>query len=243
MNVIRILGVPFSKLGFQETVDYFTAEIKAGNRTRVMTVNPEMVMMAQGNSSMRKLIEQAHVTPDGIGIVKAARWTNQPIPERVTGVELLVSLMEKANENNWGVYLLGAAPDVSQKAAEILAERYPHARIVGRQDGFFNSEQEKQIVADIREKKPELLFVAMGAPKQDEWIAKHWEALPVNLAMGVGGSLDIISGKVKRAPKFWQAIHLEWFYRLLATPSRWRRQVAIPKFIVAVLWGRLNKRT
>ncbi|WP_094699859.1 WecB/TagA/CpsF family glycosyltransferase [Brevibacillus laterosporus] len=243
MKVARILGVPFSTKGLQDTVQHLTDLVKLGERTHVVTANPEIVMLSQGNKNMARLMEQAYIVPDGIGIIYAARWLNAPIRERVTGVELLEHLMIQANENHWGVYLLGASPEVNEKAAEVLQERFPQAKIVGRQDGYFKPEEEARIVADIQEKKPNLLFVAMGAPKQDEWIAKHWNALPVSLAMGVGGCLDVISGKVKRAPKMWQQLHLEWFYRLVKDPSRWRRQLAIPHFVATVLWSRLKKRS
>jgi N-acetylglucosaminyldiphosphoundecaprenol N-acetyl-beta-D-mannosaminyltransferase len=175
--------------------------------------------------------------------VYAAKWTGQPITERVTGIELLEALMKQADQHHWNVYLLGAAPDVNRLAAEKLAERYPGARVVGYRDGFFHKDEEEQIVQEIVERKPHLLFVAMGAPKQDQWIASHWLQLQVPLVMGVGGSFDVIAGKVKRAPVLWQKLHLEWMYRLLSQPSRWKRQLAIPRFVWTVLSEKWGNRT
>jgi N-acetylglucosaminyldiphosphoundecaprenol N-acetyl-beta-D-mannosaminyltransferase len=233
-KVATILGVPFSTRGFQETVSHLVDRIGAGQSTHVITANPEIVMIARANKAFRKIVDQAYIVPDGIGIVYAAKWTKQPITERITGIELLEALMSKANDHGWKVYLLGASPEANRLASERLAERYPQARIVGRRDGYFRPEDEQEIVEEIARLRPDLLFVAMGAPRQEEWIAAHREKLQVPLMMGVGGSFDVIAGLVKRAPVFWQRLHLEWFYRLLKQPSRWKRQLAIPLFVLAV---------
>lgn len=229
------MGVPFSTRGFDESVAYMVERIEGGKQTHVVTANPEIVMLAREHHAFRSIVEQAYVVPDGIGIVYAAKWTNQPISERVTGVELLEALMAEADRHQWNVYLLGATPEVIGLAAEKLDSRYPGAQIVGHRDGFFRQDEEEQIVREIAEKKPHLLFVALGAPRQDEWMAKYRDQLHVSLMMGVGGSFDVISGKVKRAPVFWQKLHLEWFYRLVSQPSRWKRQLAIPRFVLTVL--------
>lgn len=234
-QVASILGVPFSTRGFRESVDYMVERVEGGKQTHVVTANPEIVMLAREHRGFRAIVEQAYVVPDGIGIVYAAKWTNQPIYERVTGVELLEALMAEADRRRWSVYLLGAHPEVISLAAQKLAERYPSARVVGYRDGYFRQDEEEQIVQDIAEKKPHLLFVALGAPRQDEWMVKYRDQLNASLMMGVGGSFDVISGKVKRAPAIWQKLHLEWFYRLASQPSRWKRQLAIPRFVLTVL--------
>lgn len=241
--VAHILGVPFATRNFDETVAHLAERIENGEQTHVITANPEVVMLAKGNPSFHSLLEQAYVVPDGIGIVYAAKWTNQPITERVTGVELLEALMAEADRHGWKVYLLGAAPEVVRLAAEKLASRYPGARIVGYRDGYFRQDEEEQIVQEIAEKNTQLLFVAMGAPRQDEWIARYRDQLRATLMMGVGGSFDVISGKVKRAPLVWQKLNLEWLYRLLATPSRWKRQLAIPRFVWTVLSEKWKSRS
>jgi N-acetylglucosaminyldiphosphoundecaprenol N-acetyl-beta-D-mannosaminyltransferase len=243
MQVAKILGVPFSTRSFDETVAYLVSRIESGERTHVVTANPEIVMVAREQPSFQSILEQAYVVPDGIGIVYAAKWTNQPIAERVTGIELMEALMEQADRHQWKVYLLGASPDVNRLAAEKLAARYPGARIVGYRDGYFQTNEEEDVARDIAEKQPHLLFVAMGAPKQDQWIAAWWDQLGVPLAMGVGGSFDVIAGKVKRAPALWQKLHLEWLYRLLSQPSRWKRQLAIPRFVWTVMWEKWGNRS
>ncbi|WP_139491116.1 WecB/TagA/CpsF family glycosyltransferase [Brevibacillus dissolubilis] len=234
MKVARILGVPFQTKGRQDTITELTSRVQQEERTHVVTANPEIVMAANENPDLASIFDQAYIVPDGIGIVYAAKWTNLPIYERVTGIELLEGLMEQANQHGWRVYLFGAGPEINQLAAENLAKRYPKAQIVGRRDGYFGPADEIGIAQEIAAARPHLLFVALGAPKQDMWIAKYWDQLQVPLAMGVGGSFDVISGKVKRAPVIWQKLHLEWLYRLLKQPSRWKRQLSIPRFIVSV---------
>lgn len=243
MKVAKILGVPFSTRGFTETVADLVSRLEKGLRTHVVTANPEIVMLARQNSDFRAILDQAYVVPDGIGIVYAAKWLKLPIYERVTGVELLEALMQEANQRGWKVYLLGASPEVNRLAADKLALRYPKAAIVGHRDGFFRPEEEREIAREIAQLKPDLLFVATGVPKAEFWISGYWNELQVPFAMGVGGSFDVIAGKVKRAPKLWQRLHLEWLYRLLSQPSRWKRQLAIPRFIFTVLREKRENRT
>ena len=235
MKVARILGVPFQTKGFNETVADLTARIQSGERTHVVTANPEIVMIANEDQQFRQMVEQAYVVPDGIGIVYAAKILDYPITERVTGVELIEGLMNQANKHAWKVFLLGASPEVNKGASAELARRYPNAQIVGARDGYFAVQEEAQIASEVAASQADILFVALGAPKQDVWISKYWEQLQVSLAMGVGGSFDVLAGTVKRAPSIWQKLHLEWLYRLMQQPSRWKRQLAIPRFIVAVL--------
>lgn len=242
MKEAKILGVPFSTRGFDETVAELVSRILEGRRTHVVTANPETVMIAKENSSFRSILKQAYVVPDGIGIVYAAKWLGLPVYERVTGVELLEALMKQANHYGWKVYLLGASPDVNQRAADRLARDYPNASIVGCHDGYFTADEEQHIAEEIASLKPDLLFVAMGVPKQELWIAKHWPLLDTALVMGVGGVFDVLAGKVKRAPIIWQKLHLEWLYRLLKQPGRWRRQLSIPRFVATVLLSKWRKR-
>lgn len=243
MQVANILGVPFTTCGFADTVTLLTERIVSGERTHVVTANPEVVMIARGNPQLRAILEQAYVVPDGIGIVYAAKWLHYPLRERVTGIELMSALMDRANAFGWRVYLLGAASQVVAKAAEELGRQFPQAQIVGWRDGYFRKEEEEKIVEEITAKRPDLLFVALGAPRQDEWIHTYWDRLQVPFAMGVGGSFDVWAGAVKRAPQIWQKMHLEWLYRLLKQPSRWRRQLAIPQFVAAVLWEKWTQRS
>ena len=235
---VEILGVPFLHETFDGTVDLLTRRVLKGEKIQVVTANPEIVMMCRDNPYFMTMLQNADIiTPDGIGIVMASRWMGQPLPERVAGFELLNGLMSRANENGWKYVLLGASPASCKGAADKLKELYPDAQCVGHFDGYFSPESEIQIIESIQEARPHFLFVGLGAPRQEEWIAKYLQDLPVNLAMGVGGSFDVLSGTVKRAPKVWQKFNIEWLYRLLAQPKRWRRQLMLPKFALIVLWN------
>jgi len=237
---VTILGVPFLHATHKETVDILTRRIQDNKQTQVVTANPEIVMLGRQNDSYMNLLRQVGVvTPDGIGVVLASRWIGEPLPERVAGYELLHSLMAQADTYGWKYVLVGASPESCAGAAEKLKEQYPRACYGGHFDGYFTEEEEKSILEHIRRERPQLLFVALGAPRQEEWIARHLPELPVNLAMGVGGSLDVLSGKVKRAPLFWQKLNLEWLYRLLSQPKRWRRQLLLPKFALSVIWNQV----
>jgi N-acetylglucosaminyldiphosphoundecaprenol N-acetyl-beta-D-mannosaminyltransferase len=235
---VEILGVPFLNETFAGTVELLTRKIEKGEKFQVVTANPEIVMMSKDHPYLLKILQNAEiVTPDGIGIVMASRWMGQPLPERVTGYELLHGLMSRANEKGWKYVLVGASPSSCQGAAEKLQRLYPNAQCAGFFDGYFSPETEIEIIESIRQAKPHLLFVGLGAPKQEEWIAKHLPDLPVHLVMGVGGSFDVLSGLVKRAPKIWQKLNIEWLYRLLSQPKRWRRQLMLPRFALIVLWN------
>lgn len=233
---VEILGVPFLHETFAGTVELLARKILNCEKVQVVTANPEIVMMGRANPSFMNLLQHVDIiTPDGIGIVLASRWVGEPLPERVTGYELLHGLMEQANAHGWKYVLLGASPSSCQGAAEKLKEIYPGAQCAGQFDGYFSPEKEIEIIESICRARPHLLFVGLGAPRQEEWIARNLPELPVHLAMGVGGCFDVLAGNVKRAPKIWQKLNIEWLYRLLSQPGRWRRQLMLPKFAFIVL--------
>ncbi|WCK54302.1 WecB/TagA/CpsF family glycosyltransferase [Aneurinibacillus sp. Ricciae_BoGa-3] len=237
---VEILQVPFLQAGFNETVELLTRSVTSNAKIQVVTANPEIVMMGRQDPEYMKLLQQAGIiTPDGIGIVLASRWIGQPVSERVSGYDLLHGLMKQANRYGWKYMLVGASPSSSDGAALKLKELYPNAVYAGHYSGYFTEEEEPDIVKHIQQEKPQLLFVALGAPRQEKWIARHLPDLPVNIVMGVGGSFDVLSGTVKRAPELFQKLNLEWFYRLVSQPKRWKRQLLLPKFAISVLWNQV----
>ena len=171
------------------------------------------------------------ITPDGIGVVKASGMLGTPLKERVAGFDLMCNLLAKLSEDSKpvSVFLLGAKPHVVQ-AADHLTKTYSAVSIAGIQDGYFKQEDEENIISRIQEAKPDLLLVALGFPRQENFIQNNKHRLETKMAVGVGGSLDVWAGEVKRAPKWIQAIHLEWFYRLCSNPTRWRRQLVLAEF-------------
>jgi N-acetylglucosaminyldiphosphoundecaprenol N-acetyl-beta-D-mannosaminyltransferase len=234
----KIMGIPVPKLTMQETVQIVNDRITSRSQetSHIVTLNPEITMSCQQDPQLRKIIDEASLlTADGIGIVIVSRLKGNPLPERVTGYDLLIQLLETGNEKKWTFYLLGADEATSKKAAETIMIRYPNVSIVGRHHGFFDDTEDERIVADIGASRPDILAVALGAPRAEQWIYTYKHKLNAKVAMGVGGSLDVIAGKVKRAPVIWQRMNMEWLYRLLNQPSRWRRQLILPRFAIRAL--------
>lgn len=239
-GTVNILGVPFSKLTLNETVQQLADHIQQDQPKlyHLITANPEITIVHQTDKLLQTIVEEADlITPDGIGIVMAAKRKGNPVPERVTGYDLLLRLLERGNEQSWSFYFLGTDEETSLKAVEEIRIRYPNVVVAGRHNGFFSKDQESRILQDIQQLRPDVLIIAMGAPYTDKWIYQNKADLNgVKVVFGVGGSLDVIAGKVTATPAIWKRLHLEWLHRLLTVPvakgqkSRWRRQSALPKF-------------
>lgn len=233
---IRILGVRVDALTYAGLLEQITAFIAEGGPHQIATVNPEFVMETRRNPSFRQALEQADLClADGVGLLWAARRMGRPLPERVTGSDGVPLIAARAAERGWRLYLLGAAPGVAARAGEILQARHPALQIAGVYAGSPADGEAAEIIARIRQARPDILFVAYGAPKQDLWIARHGIHTGVSVMMGVGGSLDFIAGAQRRAPAWVRRINLEWLFRLAIQPWRWRRQLALPRFVWAVL--------
>ena len=193
-------------------------------------------MLAQKDKEFKQILDHSALNlPDGIGVVWAAKRLGHPVRERVAGSDLVGLIADRAQTTGWRIFLLGAAEGVAKQAAIKLQERYPQTHIVGAVAGSPRVEDEADIAARIRSSEANILLVAYGAPKQDKWIARNLERTGVAVAMGIGGSLDFIVGTQQRAPRWMQRVGLEWLYRLVREPWRWRRQLALPKFVWAVL--------
>ena len=214
----------------------------AGRLAQVTTVNPEFVMTARRDPAFRAVLNRAALaTPDGAGIIAAAALLGRPLRGRTTGVALSAHLMALAAREGYRVFLLGAAPGVAAEAAQIWSARYPGLIVAGTHAGSPALAEAAGITRAVTAARADLLFVAFGAPRQDLWIAAHAAELStVRLAMGVGGVFDYVTGRVPLAPPLWRRLGLEWLYRLIRQPWRWRRQLALPHFVLLVLWQRLT---
>jgi len=231
---VKILDISFITNTFEEMVNLFIKRIHNREKTFVVTANPEIVMHAKKHGEYRAALNDAnYIVPDGYGIILASRILNTPIPERVTGYDLTIRLLELANQNKWKVYLLGGKEEVNSAAASNIEKQYPHLQLVGRHHGFFVLEEE-MIPADIQKLQPDIVLVALGVPRQELWTSRHLNSFSHGIFMGVGGSIDVLAGTVKRAPKIWQTLRVEWLYRLVKQPSRWRRMLALPEFVLEV---------
>ena len=232
---LEILGVGIDKVNSQQALEKIGEFIASGQPHQIVTANAEIIYQASKNEKMRNVINNAQmVTADGSGVVWASRQLGEPLEQRVTGIDLVNSICEQSAKDKWKIYILGSAPGVAATAAVNIRNKFPGCNIVGTHHGYFNAKEEKQILAELEKLKPDVLFVALGAPKQEYWIADHLAELGIPVGMGIGGSMDVLSGNVKRAPKWMQKMSLEWLYRLLIQPTRFKRVLALPKFMLAV---------
>lgn len=233
---VTILGIRVDALTYDDLRQRIAGFIAAGGPHQICTANPEFVMEARRNPAFRQVLADADlVLADGVGLLWAARRTGQHLLQRVTGSDGVPLIAAWAAEGGWRLYLLGAAPGVAERAAEILCARHPGLQIVGTFAGSPADRDAAEIIARIQEARPDVLLVAYGAPKQDLWIARYRDALGVPVMMGIGGTLDFIAGVQKRAPRWVQRLNLEWLFRLITQPWRWRRQLDLPRFVWAVL--------
>ena len=241
MNKINVLGVNFDNVNMAEAVDKCKTFLKGDRGNLVVTPNPEIVMRAKDNTEFKDIINEASlVIPDGIGIIKAGQILGTPLKERVAGYDLICNLFEEYKDGTVTFYFWGSKPGVAEKAKEKIKEKYPSLNVVGSHTGYFTSEEEEQIVEEIKELKPDILLVGLGAPKQEMIINKYLYSGMFKIGIGCGGSIDVIAGEVKRAPKIFIKMHLEWFYRLLKQPSRWKRMLVLPKFVKEVKKSKKN---
>jgi N-acetylglucosaminyldiphosphoundecaprenol N-acetyl-beta-D-mannosaminyltransferase len=237
IEMASILGCKVHLLNMAEAVEIIEQMVKDGSSCdQVVTLNAEIIYQTTKEIELQRIINQASlVTADGIGTVWAARILGYTQEERVSGIDLLHKLCATGAPRGWKIYLLGAAPGVAEKAGQKLEESYPGIQVCGSRHGYFSQQEEPEIIADINAKSPDILFAALGAPKQEYWIDQNRDVLEVPVCMGVGGSFDVIAGIKKRAPEVFITLNLEWFYRLLVEPARWKRQLALPAFVLAVL--------
>ena len=233
------MGVRFDALTPEEALER-AAELAAGDScSYAVTPNPEIVWLARKQPALKEALNGADlVVPDGIGIVYAARILGMPLPARVPGIELAAGLLKQMAVSGESVYLLGAKPGVAERATRRLQEQYPGLAVVGTGDGYFR--EDEPVIEKINACKPRLLLVCLGFPRQELWMAKYRDQIKAGLMMGLGGSLDVFAGDVKRAPESWRRLNLEWLYRLACQPSRLGRMLKIPVFLLSVVWERLK---
>ena len=233
------MGVRFDALTPEEALER-AAELAAGDScSYAVTPNPEIVWLARKQPALKEALNGADlVVPDGIDIVYAARILGMPLPARVPGIELAAGLLKQMAVSGESVYLLGAKPGVAERATRRLQEQYPGLAVVGTGDGYFR--EDEPVIEKINACKPRLLLVCLGFPRQELWMAKYRDQIKAGLMMGLGGSLDVFAGDVKRAPESWRRLNLEWLYRLACQPSRLGRMLKLPVFLLSVVWERLR---
>ncbi len=240
---IQLLGVRIDRINTTEALERIESFITEGTPHLVVTPDTLAIVRAQTDEEYRRIIATADlVTPDGSGILWGAKMLGTPLLDRVTGIDTFTNLCSIASKKGYTLFLLGAREEVIAKAAANLSERYPGLKIVGYHNGYFQGEEDR-VIQEIREKKPDMLFVGLEAPHQEKWLSRNLSRLQVPVCMGVGGSFDVLSGNIRRAPRWMQRHSLEWLYRLYLEPrKRVKRAMLIPKFMVMVMMARMISR-
>jgi len=233
---LRFLGVRVHNVNSAEALQILESFIQERRPHQIVTVNPEFVMEARRLPEFRHALAGADLSlPDGAGLLLAARIQGAPLKERVTGVDTVSRVAALAAEKGYSLFLLGAAQGVAEETARRLTAANPGLRIAGTYAGSPAPEEEEGIIARVAAANPDVLFVAYGAPRQDLWIARNLARLNVPVIMGIGGAFDFISGRTRRAPAWMQRAGLEWMHRLIREPWRWRRMLALPRFLLRVI--------
>jgi N-acetylglucosaminyldiphosphoundecaprenol N-acetyl-beta-D-mannosaminyltransferase len=239
LESLPVHGLRVHRLDMDRALQTIDAFIRAGSDHHVITLDASMCVIARTDDELRSIAQTAElVTPDGAGILWACRRHGTPLPERVSGVEIVERLCALSPLRGYRLFFFGAGPDIAEAAADRMRERYPGCQIVGTRDGYFTPEDEPEIVDQIRAAAPHVLLVALGIPKQEKWIARHRRELGVPVLIGVGGSFDVHSGQVKRAPEWVQRLNLEWLYRLLKNPRKIAKVMTLPRFVWMTLRGK-----
>ena len=236
---INVMGVNFDNVTMEEAM-VRAGEILDGQDTvYVVTPNAEIVYAAMHSGEMMELINGAAlVLPDGAGVVLGSKILGTPLKQKVAGVEFADHLMDVLIAKDKKLYLLGSKPGVAQMAAEKMLQKHPGLQICGMADGYFKDENE--VVEKVNAAGADVLFVCLGAPKQELFMKAHLEDLNVKMMIGLGGSLDSFAGTVKRAPRWMINLSLEWLYRLIKEPKRIGRMMQLPKFVLAVVWKKIK---
>ncbi len=245
MDSIKIFGVRVDNVDLDEASNRVERFLEQEGLKIIYTPNTEIVMACKEDEKLRAIVNSGDlIIPDGIGLIHASNIKKKPLKERVTGFDLSMKILEIANKEGYSLYLLGGKEGVAEKAGRNIEEKYPNINIVGYHHGYFKGShigekehpEELAIIDEIVKKKPDIIFVGLGFPKQEIWIEENKDKLPSKVVIGNGGTMDILSGNTNRAPEIFQRLGLEWFYRLIKEPSRIKRQLVLPKFMLQVLF-------
>lgn len=236
MDSVTILGLRVDRVSVEETLSVIDRFIAERTPHTIVTADASMAVIARHDPELHAIVENADlVTPDGAGIIIASRLLGVPVRYKVSGVDLVAHLCALSAGKGYRIFFLGAAPGIAAEAATKARTRWPGTQIVGVCDGYFTPAQEPDVLAQIKSAAPDIVMVAFGIPKQEKWIARHRAALDIPVFMGVGGSFDVLSGRVRRAPLFMQRSGFEWLYRLLQNPRKISKVMTLPQFALLVL--------
>ena len=236
---LKILGVEIDNINIDEAGKITKELIENSNKSCELIVAPnvEFIMTAQKDKEFFDILKSAKLaTPDSVGVEIAGKLQKKPLKQRIPGQAYFRKVLECGEKEGWTFYLLGGKGDTVQKAIDNIKKMYPKINIVGAHEGFFEKDSEQQVIDEINTLQPNVLFVAMGAPAQEKWIYKHKNELKVDVSAGQGGTFDYEAGNIRRAPRWIQKIGMEWFWRLILQPSRIVRMMALPQYLIRIIF-------
>lgn len=235
----EVLGIQFDNVTMEEAAALGGAMLEEDRFHYVVTPNPEFILAGEKDGEFQSVLNGADlVIPDGIGVVYSAKILGTPLKERVPGIEFAACMLQKLNEMGGRLFLLGAKPGVAEQAGENILKDYPNIVLCGTQDGYFQDEE--TVLLKVAAARPDLLFVCLGAPKQEKWMARWGKHTGARLAIGLGGCLDVFAGNVERAPEAWRKVGMEWAYRLKKEPQRFGRMAKLPLVLVKSAGARVK---
>jgi N-acetylglucosaminyldiphosphoundecaprenol N-acetyl-beta-D-mannosaminyltransferase len=238
METVDFAGIKVDNITLEGAVSRVEGFLSSSTPHLIVTPNPEIIVAAQKDPELMEIANSASLrAPDGISMVVVSKILRNPLKERVSGIDLMLKIVESCGKKGSGIFLLGGREGVAEEAASKLIEKFPGLNIVGTHHGYFT--EDKEVIYKIKSTRPQLLFVGLGAGRQEKWLNKYKNELNVPVSMVIGGSLDVISGRKKRAPKWIQKLYIEWLYRLITEPQRWKRQLALPRFLYLTLFRKM----
>lgn len=238
-NTVKILGIDIDNINIEEAGEITKQLVETSNKSCKIIVAPntEFIMMAQKDEEFYNILKEADLaTPDSVGVMIGGKLQKKPFKQRIPGQMYFRKILEIGEKEGWTFYLLGGKGDVPALATENIKKIYQNIKIVGYHEGFFEKDSEEKVIEEINTLKPNVLFVAMGAPIQEKWIAKHKQELKVDVAAGQGGTFDYEAGRIKRAPVIFQKLGIEWFWRLMLQPSRIFRMIVLPIYLMKIVF-------
>lgn len=238
-----ILDVPVDLIQMDDILKDLPLYFETNKKMTLTSINPQILLVAEKNQAVKEfLVNSTHRFPDGIGVIKVSSWTKGNIKERIAGIDVMEEVLKYAAENQYSVYFYGAQPSVVKQAVTNIKKTYPYLIVAGYTDGFTKI-KEVDLINRINESQADVLFVALGSPRQEEWLSRNMNSLNCSVFQTIGGSLDVKSGFTKRAPKIWIRLNLEWLYRSFSNPKRLYRILQVPEFIMkSLLWHLKHKR-
>lgn len=241
MRSVEILGVRVDDATYADLLARVGEYVEEGGPRHIITVNPEMLVAAHDDPTLARMLNSGDLNvADGVGVLLASRLLGTPLQQRVTGSDGIYQLARLCAERGYRMFLLGAGPGVAERTARELQAAYRDLRVVGTYAGSPRPDDLETVTSRVQAAAPDLLLVAFGVPAEERWIATHRHRLGVPVMMGVGGTFDFVAGVTQRAPTWMRAAGLEWSYRLMREPWRWRRQLALPRFVALVVAQRLR---